>query len=471
MNNFVSQPYEAMQFSLPEIVSALSYALDLTEAAEPGHALRTCLFGMAIAAEVGVPAAELVPLYYALLLKDVGCSSNAGRMCALIAGDDRVMKREVKLLDWTRPSFGAVRALYWHAMAGESGWKKTGRIIELGLARQKNNEIMIRLRCDRGAGIVQKLGLGDKAAEAVRSLDEHWDGSGYPERLRGEAIPLLGRILAVAQHLDVFGTEHGMSRAMEVLKERSGRWFDPALVRVAQSLNKRGKLKGVLDGEDHEKRVIDANPGPVQPMSEDEIDNVCEAFADVVDAKSSFTYTHSLGVTRVAQVITRELGFSAERSKLMYRAALLHDLGKLTVPNTILDKPSRLTSDEWAVVRSHVSHSEEILKRIPAFTELATIAGAHHERLDGSGYPRGLQGEDLNLDARVIALADVFGSLTETRPYRDDFGMEEVIRMVRKDAGSKLDGDCVDALLASVERHEPEQGIAWDADVEVDTEG
>ncbi len=227
--------------SLAEILSALSFALDLTEGAVPGHALRSCLLGMRLARELGLTDAQTSVLYFALLLKDVGCSSNAARLCQIIGGgDERRVKAGVKLEDWTRPSRPKASTIHllWTTVAPDaSPVSRAASIVRIGITQHRNNEEMITLRCDRGAHIVRKLGLGDVAAEAVRALDEHWDGSGYPERRIGAAIPLEARILAVAQHLDVFASERGPAAALDVLRERSGRWFDPELVRVAERLH------------------------------------------------------------------------------------------------------------------------------------------------------------------------------------------------------------------------------------------
>jgi len=189
-------------------------------------------------------------------------------------------------------------------------------------------------------------------------------------------------------------------------------------------------------------------PGTEEVLADTHIDRICEAFADVVDAKSSFTYSHSLGVTRIAVGIASELGFSAERSTLIQRASLLHDLGKLSVPNTILDKPGKLTSEEWSVVQGHALLSRQILERISHFDSIASVAGQHHEKLDGSGYPFGLSGRELSLDARVITLADVFGALSECRPYRESLEIEQVISILENDVPNKLDADCFEALLS-----------------------
>jgi putative nucleotidyltransferase with HDIG domain len=437
---------DAARIPLREILSALSFALDLTEGAVPGHAIRCCLYGMTIARELGLSQQQSSDLYYALLLKDVGCSSNSQRMCLVTGGDDVAIKHDVKFLDWTRPSVAALATLWHRAAQGGSVAERVQRILRLALERNRNNQKMIELRCDRGASIARKIGLREASAQAIRLLDEHWDGSGYPLRAYGRHIPLLARILLVAQHLDVFAAERGLSAAMDELVVRSGRWFDPELVRVSLSLYRRGLLARAVQVPDIQQAVMDLEPIVGNALPASRIDCICEAFSDVVDAKSSFTYRHSIGVTHAALGIARQLGFPAPRTKVIYRAALLHDLGKLSVPNTILDKPGKLSDEEWRVMRHHAALSQQILSRITPFAEVARIAGQHHEKLDGSGYPFGLSARELSLDARIITVADIYGALTEERPYRPPIPAEQVLQSMRRDVPHKLDADCVEAL-------------------------
>lgn len=450
------QALDALQIPRREILSALSYALDLTEGAVPGHALRCCLYGLRIAEELGLPTEMRADLYYALLLKDVGCSSNSARMCLLIGGDDRQMKHDVKFLDWTRPSVGAVQALWRQALPEGTATERIGRILRLAVEQHRNNREMIELRCDRGASIARKIGLSAATAEAIQLLDEHWDGSGYPQRLRGSSIPLTARIMAVAQHLDVFASETGPGRgldsAVKELEARSGRWFDPELVRLVIGLHRRGKLASAVEVEDLQARVIELEPESGIALAAADIDSICEAFAEVVDAKSSFTYTHSIGVTHAAVGIAEELGFKPDRLRRMYRASLLHDVGKLSVPNTILDKQGKLTAEEFGIVKGHSRLTEEILSRISQFGLMAQIAGQHHEKLDGSGYPFGLTAGDLSLDSRILTVADIYGALSEDRPYRKALETEQVIDIMRQDVPHKLDLDCFEALVCVLHR-------------------
>src|ERR1700678_2389803 len=274
--------------SLSEIISALSYALDLTEGAVHGHALRTCLLGMRIAQELKLPSDQTNGLYFALLMKDIGCNRNASVPCQIVGGDDRAMKAGVKFEDWSKssaPNLSTLKLLWKNVLPDSGAALKIARILRIGLTQRQNNLEMVSLRCDRGASIISKLGMGGFAADAVRSLDEHWDGSGYPDSMKGEQIPLLSRICAVAQHLDIFSARRGKQKAIDTLLERSGTWFDPGLVRIALALHRQGKLwEHCSPGdseEDTRQAVLDLDAGTRHKLEPGQIDQICEAFADV----------------------------------------------------------------------------------------------------------------------------------------------------------------------------------------------
>lgn len=444
--------------ALPELISALTFALDLTETAVPGHGLRCCLLGMRLGRALDLPEEQLTSLYYALQLKDIGCSSNAARMTQVVGGDDRIVKGAAKLSDWTsilRASDLRTFQNLWACVLPESPLhSRIARIASLGLHRKQNNREMIELRCERGSEIVRKLKMGETAADAVLCLDEHWNGAGYPDGLRGEAIPLASRICAIAQNLDLFATTDGRDQAIAVLRRRSGRWFDPHLVHLAARLHECHELwKDVLQDEsldETRRRVMDMEPRSSDPLLPQHVDTICEGFADVVDAKSPFTYRHSLHVADVAQKLAETMQFPLERRKMLWRTALLHDLGKLSVPNTILDKHGSLTEKEWSVIREHPSLSQSILERITAFGEMAVLAAEHHEKLDGSGYPRGLTARDLTLESRILALADQFAGMTEIRPYHAGYTPHEALELIWQRVPTGLDPVCFEALAAMI---------------------
>ena len=242
-------------------------------------------------------------------------------------------------------------------------------------------------RCDRGAEIARMLYLSEATAAAIRSLDEHWDGRGLPDGLRGEEIPLLARILCLAQTVEIFHAAGGVDAARAVARRRRGRWFDPALVDALPAIWRDRAFWRTLEQPD----VSGWEPADLLLRADDDrLDRIAEAFARVIDAKSPFTARHSERVAEIAVGIGGILGFDPETQRDLRRAGLLHDIGKLAISNRILDKPGKLTEAEFAAIKRHPAHSLEILARAPCFAAIAALAANHHERIDGSGYPRGL---------------------------------------------------------------------------------
>ena len=216
------------EIALSGLIGALSYALDLTEGEPPGHAARSCLIGMRVAEQLGLGAEERSDLFYALLLKDAGCSANSARMAALFAADDHEIKRTSKRVDWSRP----FSAFVWSLRTVASGKGLRARAERLRAIHDEGEvtRSLMQARCDRGAEIARMLGFSEATAEAIRALDEHWDGRGQPRGLRGTEIPLAGRILCLAQTIEVFHRARGVGPAYRLAVRRSGHWFDPALV-------------------------------------------------------------------------------------------------------------------------------------------------------------------------------------------------------------------------------------------------
>jgi putative nucleotidyltransferase with HDIG domain len=166
----------------------------------------------------------------------------------------------------------------------------------------------------------------------------------------------------------------------------------------------------------------------------------------VIDAKSPWTYRHSDRASVIAASLAAALGAGDDQLDDLRRAALLHDIGKLAISNRILDKPAALTNSEFARIREHPVITERILARVPGCERLAPTAGAHHERLDGSGYPRGLAGAELSVPARVLAVADVYEALTSPRPYRAARSSQQALAIIRQEVPHRLDPEIVAAL-------------------------
>jgi putative nucleotidyltransferase with HDIG domain len=222
------------------------------------------------------------------------------------------------------------------------------------------------------------------------------------------------------------------------------------LVDATLSLCKSGKLWEDLGKEDLIEHVLALEPTDRRLGADDKtIDAICLAFAEIIDSKTPFTYRHSVGVAEAASDIARHIGLGGGELRKLRRAALLHDIGKLGVSNAILEKPGKLTAEEFSQVRQHPYHTYEILRRIPAFSDFSYDAALHHERLNGKGYWQGLMADALSLPARILAVADVFDALSAKRPYRDALPLEKVFSMMREDAPHALDWLCLDALMES----------------------
>jgi len=436
---------ETGSIRLSEVVAALSYALDLTEGEPPGHAVRSCRIGMRLAQELGLREGTLTDLFYALLLKDAGCSANSARMAALFGADDHIAKRTSKRIDWACK----FPAFLWSArtVAGNSVRRRAQRLKAIKDEGEVTRSLM-RARCDRGAEIALSLGLPSETAEAIRALDEHWDGRGQPAGLRGDEIPLLARILCLAQTVEIFHADGGVTAAWGVARKRSGGWFDPSLVEVL----------GACLGDVAFWESLEHDDGPgwrpderLMRADDTRLDGIAVAFAGVVDAKSPWTYRHSDRASMIAAGLAAALGAEAGALSDVRRAALLHDLGKLAISNLILDKPGRLTPAEEAIVRRHPIVTAQILERVPCFRRLASLAGAHHERLDGHGYPYGMTGEELDMPMRVIAVADVYEAVTSERPYRAAMTSEQALAILQAEAPTRLDAAAVAALGDLVE--------------------
>ncbi|MEL6105341.1 MAG: HD domain-containing phosphohydrolase [Planctomycetota bacterium] len=442
-----------------EVLSALSVALDITQGLPQGHSMRSAIIGMRIAEEIDLPQSDRSALFYALLLKDLGCSSNAAKISFLFQTDDLRSKRSMRLIDWTKPSECVVNS--WCDCAPKtSTWgriKKVFRDIAKGTAVGKQ---LSEIRCNRGAQIARRLGFPEATAEAIQDLDVHWNGRGAPTGKRREEISLLGRICCLAQTTEVFFESEGVEAALDVAKQRSGTWFDPNLVAALESFRgdatcwtqlKSSCLIDELRGWEPQDEVLLAD--------EDYLDRISESFASVVDAKSPWTFDHSSRVAEIAVGVAQQLDCSSEVIHDIRRAGLLHDIGKLGVSNLILDKPGKPTDEEYAQIRLHSDYSFRILSQVEALRDLAFIAAGHHERLDGKGYHLGIAGDEIPFVTRILSVADVFEALSAKRPYRDGMPREKIESIMNGDRGTAFDNDCLDALWRWLDRNDLESRV------------
>ncbi len=450
-NTALSSATDEPTLRLSDLVSALSAALDVTEGQPQGHAARTCLIAMRIASDLQLAAPDCSALFYASQLKDLGCSSNAARIANLFGGDDRDIKKDFKTTDWARLS-ESIKYTSKHALRGGTLKERMTRATRLGISGSSTGRQMVAVRCERVAAISRLFGVPEATAEAIYHLDEHWDGRGHPHGTKRHGVPLLARILCLAQTLEVYVATRGVEAGMDVVRERSGRWFDPEVADAALALSNQTNFWAEAYTADPFAALSDLEPPDHRLVADAQrIDDIALGFAQVVDAKSPWTRRHSEGVRELATAIARRQGLPADEIRQIERAALLHDIGKLGVSNAILDKPGRLDDAEFKEMRLHADHTFEILGRIRGLGELAEVAAGHHEKLDGTGYHRGLVGDAIHPHSRILAVADMAEAMTAERPYRDTMPIEKVLSILEAEARHAICPAAVEVLREHLE--------------------
>ena len=397
--------------ALSEVVGSLSYALDITEGQPPGHALRSCMIGMRLAEEIDLPAADRSNLFYALLLKDAGCSANAERMAALFGADDQEAKRTSKLVDWSSPA----RAFAWTLRTiAPREW-----IARLRAIRDEGDVTrgFMAARCERGAEIARMLYLTDSTAAAIRALDEHWDGRGAPAGLQRGGDP------AARAHPLPRPDRRGVPRRRRACAPSAASCASAAGAgSTPRSSTRCSASAATTPSGVRSPRRTSARGSPATGAcwpTTARLDRITEAFARVIDAKSPYTARHSERVAEIAVGLGGRLGLDRTGLRDLRRAALLHDIGKLAISNRILDKPGRLDEDELALMKAHPLYSLRILERAECFAVARRrwpppTTRSSTARATPSGSPR----DALDLPMRVLAVADIYEALTALRPYR-----------------------------------------------------
>lgn len=447
----MAQTNPISRIKLSELLGALSHALDITEGQPRGHCVRCCWIGFQVGQAYGLTDEELSDLYYTTLLKDLGCSSNAARICELYLADDISLKRDFKLVNGSLSQ--ALRFVLSHTGLKSGLAERFHAIINIVQNGGEITRELIETRCHRGADIARQMHFSPTVCDGIFNLDEHWDGGGKPGGLSGSDIPLLSQIALLSQVADVFQFNSGPEAARQEIRKRSGIWFDPKLAECFDTVTRDPYFWDALRGKDIDTLVYGLEPARlVRTVDAGQLDDIAQGFAKVIDSKSPYTAGHSERVTLFTDLIADQLGYGdAERQKLR-RAALLHDIGKLGIPNMVLDKPGKLDDEEWKAMRMHTVFSDEILSRVPAFADLSPIARGHHERLDGRGYPDGLRGDDIGMETRIVTTADIFDALTADRPYRAAMPIEKALGIMESDIDAAIDAECFKALKAALDK-------------------
>jgi len=440
---------------LAELMAALSLATDLGMGQPMEQALRTCLIATALGERLGLDGVELSEVYYVALLRFLGCSADAYEFAEAVGGDDIGVRAAIA------PALGGTSGEFMTQVmpkigAGRGPIRRARLVAALMTGGRQDIREGVRAGCELAENLAARIGLPAGVRLGMATALEQWSGRGVPGGLAGNAIALSARIVYVARDVEVLNRAGGPDRVRTAVRARSGVAYDPEVANMC--LVHLGELLDAAAAASPWDAVLHREPEPHPWVPEARLDSILEAFADFVDLKSPCTAGHSRGVATLAAAAWR-----ADPTALR-RAGLMHDLGRMSVPNGIWDKPARLTDGEWERVRLHPYYTERIVNRVIRLAPLAQLVGMHHERMDGSGYHRGSQRLDIPAPARVLASADAYQAMTQPRPHRPARSRDEAAETLRAEArAGRLDVSAVDDVLSAAGHQARPTHRAWPA--------
>jgi HD-GYP domain-containing protein (c-di-GMP phosphodiesterase class II) len=424
---------------LTELVAAISLATDLVMGQPLEHALRTCRLAVTVAGHLGLDAATTADVHYVALLRFLGCTADAPES-AHVAGGDNIALMAAMSPVYMGSTGEAVRTLAREVGRGSSLPRRAGLLAEV--LAHPNSEVA---HCEVGARLAERLGLGAGVVQALGHAYERWDGRGLPDGLSGPEVPVAIRVVVVARDAVLWHRTAGPVAAVDVLTRRRGRAYDPAVVDAVRAV-------GIPPDDDPTvwEDVLAGEPEPVLRLGAVGLDRALAAVGDFADLRSPWTRGRSSRVAATARSAGSACGLPAPDLATLTRAALVADVGTVGVPSGLWDRPGPLAGTDTERVRLHPYLSERVLGRCPGLRPVAALAGAHHERLDGSGYHRGSGAPQLSSPARLLAAADVWTALREDRPHRPAFAAAAARDLLWRDtAEGRLDRTAVEAVLST----------------------
>ena len=430
---------------LAELIATPSLATDLGIGQPMQYGLSSSVLAVHLGEALGLGDEDLSDTYYLALLRFAGCTADAP-LAAAAFGD------ELAIGSWTATVVTGRPAEVLGAMVRHFGEDRPplqrARMLASAAANMPKLMGSAAAHCEVAQLLAERLGLGPGVRRGLGQVYERWDGRGRPAGTKGEEIMLPVRVVHLAQDAVTFYRMGGVETAVAVARQRSGGAYDPWI--ADRFCREAPRLLARLETSSVWEAVLAAEPGARPRLSGERFDDAVWAMADFADLKSSYTRGHSGGVAQLTAAAARRCRLPEADVVALYRAGMLHDLGRVGVSAGIWDKPGPLTDDEWERVRLHPYLTERVLGRSAAFAPLAMLAALHHERLDGSGYHRGLSASMLPPGARILAAADAYQAMNEPRPHRQALPPEKAAQELRREVrAGRLDGEAVNAVLAA----------------------
>lgn len=430
-----------------EMLAAVSVAIDLGLGQPAEHMMRAAILADRLAARLGLSDEQRGAAYQATLLMWIGCTADSQEYARWF-GDDIAVRSASYLVDWSGLPF--LRFLVQHVAQGRPLTERATTLAALLRDSRGNLGALMHSHCLSAALLAERLGLSRAAQEAVPSAFERYDGRGLPQGLAGDAIPIAMRIAQLADTAEVHDRLGGVEAAIRMARDRRGGQFDPVIVDAF--LADAAALLDLPHGSAAWAAALDCAPDRDEVLRDGALDEAVAAIGDFADLKCPFLLGHSRGVADIVGRAASAVGVPAEGVTTLRRAAHLHDIGRVGVSNLVWSKTGALDDGDWERVRMHPYLGGRVLSRIPGLAAEAVLVRAHHERLDGTGYPAGAPGTSLGRSERLLAAAVAYQAAREPRPYRAAFDADEAIaRLHRRVAAGHLDGEAVAAIEATTD--------------------
>ena len=415
------------------------------------HGLHATRIAVRLGERLGFDSATVSETYYACLLSYCGCTADAEVTAEVFRGD--LMANVGPVLFGSQREFltGVVRALPDPESSAPGQAIQIAR--RLPKAARGSKPHMVAL-CEVGEMLAERLGLPASVQGLFFTLTERWDGKGPLGRAKRDEIPLAVRVANVAADAAVQQLVGGREHAAAVIRERAGGAFDPE---IAGCLADNAAEILTPDREASAwEQTLACEPSPRLNLEGDTIDRALAAMGAFADLVSPSFVGHSAGVADLAEAAAERCRLGVPERGVLRRAALVHELGRVAVHARTWNRPGPLSADEWERVRLHPYHTERVLSRSRFLAALAPIAGAHHERLDGSGYHRGAIGAALTPGARLLAAADAYHAMIGPRPHREPLAPERAAKVLGEEAREgRLDADAAAAVLEAAGQSAP----------------
>jgi HD-GYP domain-containing protein (c-di-GMP phosphodiesterase class II) len=429
---------------LADLLAGLSRSADLGFGLQPGEAVRSAALAVMLGRSLDLPDEDVRAAMYCALLLHLGCIGYAHETAERF-GDELTWNAAAARTNVADPK--DVFTTFVPAVTrGHPPLERLRLGATILIRGRRFGQQYESVACEVGRNVAERLHLPQEIVRAVNHSYERWNGGGVPDGLAAEDIPVGARLAVLASVATVFDTIGGPELAASAVRQQAGSILDPHM--ADHFGNRSDALLGEVHATDPRDLVLDSEPDPVVAVPESRLAEVAAVFGDVADVKTPFTYGRARGVAALARGAGQRLGMSRVELDELEVAALLHDVGCVAVPNTVWEKPGRLSDHEWEQARLHPYYSERILAGSARLTSLAPLVGMHHERLDGSGYHRGCGSGDIGMQARVLAAADAYQAMLQDRPQRAALTPEGAKRWLVDDArAGRLDVDAVNGVL------------------------